>query len=69
MLTQLFALIQLVLRFFKLWDQFQDFSMAERLKENEERRQRLEKAVEDQKNAQTEDEFDRAQDEITKNLP
>ena len=69
MIAKVFALIQLVLLAFQQWDAFLDWMNDKHSKEMEERRQAREKAVDDQKGAQTEEEFDRAQDVIGKSKP
>lgn len=52
-----------------LWNALQKFRDEQRRKELEEQNQRQDKAVEDLKRAQTEEEFNRAQEEIVKNSP
>jgi len=69
MVSGIFSVIQLILKLIGLWEQFQDYSDKERLKASQERTQEREKAVDKQQGAQSEDEFDRAQDDIVKHKP
>jgi len=69
MISGIFAAIQLVLRLFKLWDQFLEYSDKVRLAQAAENTQAREKAVDQQKGAMSEEEFDRLQDELTKHKP
>ncbi len=69
MLTNIFAVIQLVLKLMKLWDQFLDYADTQRKAEAEARRQRREKAIEDAENAKTEEEAWDAQKRIIDNDP
>jgi DNA-binding transcriptional regulator GbsR (MarR family) len=68
-MASIFALIQLLLKLFGLWDQFRNYADTQFKKEIEERRQAREKAIEDLKNAKTEEEFDEAQERIARNSP
>lgn len=69
MIAQIFLLIEVILRLFKLWDSFGTFVDDKREKDRIERDQARDKAVDKQKNAQTEEEFDKAQDDIARNSP
>lgn len=69
MIAQIFLLIEVILRLFKLWDSFGTFVDDKREKDRIERDQARDKAVDKQKNAQTEEEFDRLQDDIARNSP
>ena len=69
MISGIFGVVQLLLKLFGLWEQFLDYSDKARAAEAEARKQRREKAVDEQKAAATEDEFDKAQDEIIANKP
>lgn len=52
-----------------LWSAIQTWREEQRRKEVEAKNQKQDKAVEDLKRAQTEEEFNRAQEEIVKNSP
>lgn len=69
MIAQIFLLIEVILRLFKLWDSFGLFIDDKREKERVARDQARDKAVDEQKNAQTEEDFDRLQDDIVGNSP
>lgn len=69
MIAQIFLLIEVILRLFKLWDSFGTFVDDKREKDRIERDQARDKAVDKQKNAQTEEEFDSSQGKIVKNKP
>lgn len=69
MFTSIFAIIELVLKLFRLWDQFLDYSDARRLAEAEAKRQSREKALEDSIKAGTDDEIWDSQDRIVDNKP
>lgn len=69
MLLQIFAVIQLLLKLIGLWEQFSQWTIDKAIADREERKQARDKAVDAQQKAQTEEEFNRAQDEITRNLP
>lgn len=69
MISGIFAAIQLVLRLFKLWDQFLEYSDKVRLAQAAENTQEREKAVDEQKGASSEEEFDRAQDGVIGHKP
>lgn len=64
MLTGIFAIVQLILKLFGAWEQFLDYADKQRIADAEKRNQDRNKAVDEQKKAQTEEEFDRAQDKI-----
>ena len=69
MISQIFLVIELILKLFGAWEKFQDYSDKRKNAEAEERRQKRDKAVDDQQKAKTEDEFDKAQDTIVGNKP
>lgn len=69
MISNAFALIRLILMGLSLWEGFLSWLEANHSKEIEERKQRREAAIEAIKNAQTEDEFDKAQSDIVRNGP
>lgn len=69
MIGQIFAVIELLLKLIGLWGQFSDYVDKKRTAEAEERRQRRDQAVDDLKNAKTEEEFNEAQSRIVNNPP
>lgn len=69
MLTKIWLVIELIMKLFKLWDQFADHVEARRRAEAEEKRQAREKAIEDSKRAETDDEIFDSQDRIVNNKP
>lgn len=69
MITQIFLAIQAILQLFKLWDAFLAYADDVREKERVARDQARNAAIDRQKDAQSEEEFDRAQDDIARNSP
>lgn len=69
MISGIFAAIQLVLKLIGLWEQFLGWSDKKRLADAAKNTQDREKAVDQQKGAMSEEEFDRLQDDITKHRP
>lgn len=69
MFTGIFSAIELIMRLIGLWDQFMNWSDAKRLADAEKNTQDRNKAVDDQKGASNEDQFDKDQSDITKHLP
>ena len=69
MIAQIFVAIQAVLQLFKLWDAFLAYADDVREKERVARDQARNAAVDRQKEAQNEEDFDRAQDDIARNSP
>jgi hypothetical protein len=69
LIGQLFLLIEVILRLTKLWDGFTLYVDAVKEKERVARDQARDGAVDKQKGAQSEDEFDKAQDDIARNHP
>lgn len=69
MIAKIFLAIQLVLRLFKLWDSFLVYADEARERERLERDRKRDAAVDKQKHSQTEEEFDKAQDDIAGNRP
>lgn len=68
-LSGFWSLVQLVLKILGLIDRAQDAAAAAEKAEAEKRRQAREVAIGDQANAQTEEEFNAAQDRIVRNKP
>lgn len=69
MFTSIFEVIGLVLKLVGLWDQFLSWSDAKRIADIEKNRQERNAAVDDQKTAQTEDQFDKDQSNISSHHP
>lgn len=69
MIGNIFAAIELLLKLCGLLDGFINYMDAQRLKQDEEKRQRRDKAVDDEKNAQTIGDADEAQGRVVDNLP
>lgn len=69
MISQIFAVIQLLLQLFKLWERFGVYVDDQREKARIERDQKRDAAVDAQKGAKDEAEFDKAQDDIAGNHP
>lgn len=69
MISGIFSIIQLILKLIGLWEQFMDWSEKKRIADREDRRQQRDKAVDDAVKSQTEEEFNEAQDRISRNLP
>ena len=69
MLAQLFLLIEVLMRAFNLWDSFGQYMDDKRERDRVERDQKRSAAIDKQKNAESEDQFDKAQDDIANNLP
>ena len=69
MISQIFAVIQLVLKLIGLWEQFLDFTDKARIAEGQKRTQEREKAVDEPAGAISEEDFDKAQDTITGTKP
>lgn len=69
MFTKIWLVFELIMKLFKLWDQFADYVEARRKVEAEEKRQAREKAIEDSKKAETDDEIFDSQDRIVDNKP
>ena len=68
-LGQIFTAIQLLLKLIGLWEQFSQWTIDKAIADREVRKQSRDKAVDAEVGAQTEEEFNRAQDQITRNLP
>lgn len=68
-MTNVFVVIQLILKALGLWEGFQSFSDQQRIAEAETKRQNREKAIEDLKNAKTPQEILDAQSRIVANKP
>ena len=69
MIAQIFAIVALLLKVFGLWEQFGQYMDDKREKERVARDQARDAAVDKQKEAQTEEDFDKAQDAIAGNTP
>lgn len=69
MIAQAFAILEFILTLFGLWDQFLGYVDKKRVADAAQNRQDREKAIDDQKNAKTEGDFDKAQDGIVLHLP
>lgn len=69
MLSGIWAAIQLILRLFGLVDLIREWLATREQAKIEAKNQAQDKAVEDLKHAQTEEEFNRAQEDIVKNSP
>jgi hypothetical protein len=68
-MTSFFALVEIILKLLRLRDEFLDYLVASRIKEEEEKRQNREKAIDAIEKAEDEDAFDKAQEEIVRNKP
>lgn len=69
MFTQVFAVIELVLRFFKAWDAFLDFLAEKHAADLEARIQARNQAIDDSKKADSDDDIWKSQDGIVTNTP
>lgn len=69
MIAQFFAVVQLLLKLIGLWEQFLSWSDAKRIADAEQNRQERNAAVDEQKTAKTEEDFDKAQDSIVNHIP
>lgn len=69
MISQIFIIIRLILTAFGLWESFLSYGDANREKKRVEKDQKRDKAVDEQKDAQTEEEFDKNQDTIGGSKP
>lgn len=68
-IAQIFTALQVLLKLFGLWEQFQNFMSAVAIKEAEERARALDQALKDAQNAKTPDDAWKAQEGVTKNEP
>ena len=68
-MAQIFAVIELILRLFKLWDQFLSFMDEKHSAELEKKRQAREAAVDRSKVDQSDDDIFKDQTDIVNNLP
>jgi hypothetical protein len=68
-IAQIFTAIQLLLKLFGLWEAFSQWTVDKAIADRNERKQERDKAVDAEQNAQTEQEFNDAQDKLTRNLP
>lgn len=69
MISQIFAIIQLLLKLIGLGEWLVQKKTEVDVAKREERREDRDKAVDNQVNAKDEEEFDREQDIISRNLP
>lgn len=69
MIGNLFALIELILRLIGLWDSFLNYIDKKKIAAIEKNREDRNAAVDDQKGAKDEAQFDKDQDTIIKHLP
>lgn len=69
MISQIFIIIRLILTAFGLWESFLSYGDANREKKRVEKNQKRDKAVDEQKDAQTEEDFDKKQDTIGGSKP
>lgn len=65
----IFAAIEAILKLIGLWEQFQAWYDAKKVADRTDESQKLNQAVDDIKNAKSEDDFDKAQSAITSHLP
>lgn len=65
----IYTLIQAFLSAVGLWNQFLDYSDAKRKAEAEAKTQALNKAVDESKGATTDEEIEKSQDDIVRNMP
>lgn len=68
-MTNIFALIQLVLRLFRLWDQFAIYVAEEKIREIGRQQEALRKAVDKTEDVKTPEDAYAAQKGISDNLP
>lgn len=69
MFAQIFAVIEIVLKLFGLWEQFGIYMDAKRLKDAEEKSQRRDEAVDNAVKATTPEDAYAAQDGVASNEP
>lgn len=68
-MVQFFAIIQVILKLFGLWEGFLSWSDKKKIADQEKNKQDRDKALEDLKNAQTEEEFNKAQSGVVDHIP
>lgn len=66
---RIFFAIELILKILRLWDGFLDYAEVRRKIENSEKKKSRDKAVDDSKKAETEDEIWDSQERIVGNKP
>lgn len=69
MFAQIFVVIELILKLIGLWDGFLSYVDQKRIADDAEKTAKRNKAVDDQKSAASEDDFDKDQDTIVGNKP
>lgn len=65
----IFAIIELILKLFRLWDGFIDYSDQKRRAAREAAKQARDKGVDDSKKADTDEDIWNSQDEIVRSTP
>ena len=68
-MTQFFLIVELLLKAIGLWEDFQNYVEKKKIAEGQEKTQNRNDAVDKQKQAKDEAEFDQAQSDIVGNLP
>ena len=68
-MTYISAILELIKAFISLWKQFKAWKEQKRIEEQEKKEQERKDSADKLKNAETEDDFDRAQDELVNNKP
>ncbi len=69
MVAQIFLAIQFLLKLFGLWEEFQNFQDKQKIADAEKNKQDRDNAINEQKNAKDETEFDKDQAVIVDKLP
>lgn len=69
MIAQIFAAIELILKLIGLWNGFLDYTDKKRIADAEANKQEREKAVDDQKDAKDEAQFDKDQSTVINHQP
>lgn len=69
MIAQIFAVIELALKLVGLWEDFLGYTDKKRISDAEKNREERDKAVDDQKKAQDEAQFDKDQSDIVNHNP
>lgn len=69
MIAQIFVVIELLLKLFGIWESFLSYSDQKRIADGQKNTQDRNDALDKEKNASTEDEFDKAQDGVVSHIP
>lgn len=69
MISNFWALIQVIKALFGLWSDFKEWQRVQKAKEDAARHDELVKGVDEAKKAETEDDIWKSQEDITNNLP